>query len=375
MSFSFRRMRAVARKELRHILRDHKMRPMILIVPIVQLTVLGYAANMDVNHVKLAVVDQDRSAVSREITGRLDAGVAFDLVQTTTDERQAEEALDAGQAEIVVVLPDGLARGLARGEAVEVPVWVDGTDTNRGMIAQNYAETILSRVSRERLPARPSGGAAQGLPDARVRVLYNPTLKSQWFMVPGVVVMVLAVLTSLLSAMAIVKERENGTIEQLTVTPIQSAELIVGKLIPFVGIGLLIAGLVTGAAVTVFDVPFRGSLLDLALMCLLFLLSTLGTGLLASTLSQTQQQATLAVFMVLMPSFLLGGVFYPVSNMPDWAQLIAAFTPVRYFIVIVRGLFLKGAGLDVLAHDALAMGAIGVVVLLVAILRFRKRSV
>ncbi|MCB9674452.1 MAG: ABC transporter permease [Alphaproteobacteria bacterium] len=371
---SLRRTRAVASKELRHILRDHRMRPMLLVVPVMQLTILGYAANMDVDHVKLAIVDQDRSPASREITGRLDAGSAFDVLRVGDDERAAERALDEGSAELVLLLPRGLHRGLTRGESVDVPVWVDGTDTNRGMMAQGFVERVLAEVSDDRLPVRPMGPGLPGRPDVRTRILYNPALSSRWFMVPGVVVMVLAVLTSLLSAMAIVKERENGTIEQLTVTPIQPAELIVGKLVPFVGIGLFIAALVTIAARVVFAVPFRGDPLVLLGMCLLFLLSTLGSGLLASTLSQTQQQATLAIFMVLMPSFLLGGVFYPVSNMPDWAQTLAAFTPVRYFIAIVRALFLKGAGPGVLASEAAALGAIGLVVLLVAMLRFRKRS-
>ena len=368
---SLRRTVAVARKELRHILRDHRMRPVLFIVPVVQLVILGYAANMDVDHVKLVVVDHDHSPVSRGIAGRLGAGVAFDLVEVTDDERVAERALDAGRAEVVVLLPRGLARGLARAEAVDVPMWLDGTDSNRGTIAQGYAASILAAVSADRLGLSPP---PMGRPDPRVRVLYNPALRSRWFMVPGVVVIVLAVLASLLSAMAIVKERETGTIEQLVVTPIRPAELIVGKLVPFVGIGLFIAGLVTGAALLVFDVPLRGSVVDLFLMCLVFLMSTLGIGLLGSTLAQTQQQAMLAVFLVLMPSFLLGGVFYPVSNMPPWAQSLADLTPVRYFIQIVRALFLKGAGLDVLAPDATALAAIGTVVLGVATWRFRKRS-
>jgi len=369
--FSFRRMAAVARKELRHILRDHRMRPVLFIVPVMQLIILGYAANMDVDHVKMMVVDHDRSPVSREVAQRLDAGVAFDVVEITEYEADAERALDAGDAEVAILLPPGLARGLARAEAVDVPMWLDGTDSNRGTIAQTYAETILAGISADHLPARQ---APIGRADPRVRVLYNPALRSRWFMVPGVVVMVLAVVTSLLSAMAIVKEREKGTIEQLVVTPIRPAELIAGKLLPFVGIGLFIAALVTVAAIIVFGVPFRGSFLDLVLMCLVFLMSTLGVGLLGSTLAQTQQQAMLAVFLVLMPSFLLGGVFYPISNMPGWAQTLANLTPVRYFIEIVRALFLKGAGLDVLAADAAALAAIGLVVLGVATFRFRKRS-
>lgn len=371
MIFSFRRTAAVARKELKHIFRDHRMRPVLFVVPVMQLIILGFAANMDVDHVKLVVVDQDHSAVSREVAQRMDASVAFDLVQVTEREGVAELALDAGDAEVAILLPRGLSRALSRAEAIDVPLWLDGTDSNRGTIAQGYATQILQRISAEHLPQRE---LPVGRPDPRIRVLYNPALRSRWFMVPGVVVMVLAVLTSLLSAMAIVKEREKGTIEQLVVTPIRPAELIVGKLLPFVFIGLLIATLVTVAAIVVFGVPFRGSLLDLFAMCLVFLMSTLGVGLLASTLAQTQQQAMLAVFLVLMPSFLLGGVFYPVSNMPVWAQRVADLTPIRYFIQIVRALFLKGAGLQVLAPDAAALAAIGLVVLGVATLRFRKRS-
>lgn len=374
MIFSPRRTLAVARKELRHIWRDHRMRPIIFVVPVVQLTILGYAANLDVVDVRLLVVDHDQSHVSREIAQRVDASIAFDVVGTSTDEVAAERALDDGTAELVLQLPRGVARGLARGEAVDVPVWVDGTDTNRGMLAQGYLETILGQISAERLPARPETVGAPGRPDLRVRVLYNPTLGSRWFMVPGVVVLVLGVITSLLSAMAIVKEREQGTIEQLVVTPIRPAELIVGKLLPFVAIGFVIATLVTLAAVLVFGVPFHGSLLDLYAMAFLFLFSTLGVGLLASTVSQTQQQAMLSVFLVLLPSFLLGGVFYPISSMPLWAQRLADLTPIRYFIVMVRALFLKGSGFAELAHESAMLALIGVVVLGVAMLRFRKRS-
>lgn len=377
--FSPRRMIAVAKKEMRHLFRDPRMRPVIFVIPVIQLILLGYAANLDVIGVKVMVVDRDHSAVSHEIIARIDANEAFTLVGVTDEEPEAERALNRGAAELVVLVPQGTKRGLTRAEVVGLPIWVDGTDTNRGLQAQGMISTILADVSANHVQIDPRlaqsmASALPGRPSPRVRVLYNPTLASRWFMVPGVVVMVLAVITMVLSAMAIVKERENGTIEQLVVTPIRASELIVGKLLPFVFVGLVIAFLTTWAAVLIFGVPFRGSLLDLLVMSLLFLMSTLGIGLFASTISATQQQSMLSAMMVLMPSFLLGGVFYPVTNMPQWAQVVADLTPVRHFIAMVRAVFLKGVGVDVLWRESLALAVIGVVVLAFAVFRFRKRS-
>ncbi|MBW1880485.1 MAG: ABC transporter permease [Deltaproteobacteria bacterium] len=376
MIFSLRRMRAVARKEFRHLFRDPRMRPVIFVAPVIQLVVLGIAANMDVLGVDVVVVDRDQSAVSREIVQRIDANTAFEVWGVTTDEAVAERALDRGQAELVVVLPEGTARGLARNEPVDLPVWVDGTDTNRGMLAQGYLQNVLDAVSSERLDL---GGQAMsalvgGRPEPRVRVLYNPALQSRWFMVPGILVLVLAVITMLLSALAVVKEKEQGTIEQLSVTPIRPAELLLGKLAPFLIVGVIVAVLVTVAAVLAFGVPLLGNPLELLGMILLFILSTMGLGLLASTVSQTQQQALLSAVLILLPSMLLGGVFYPISNMPMWAQRLADLTPIRWFIAMVRAVFLKGVGFETLWREALILGAIGVLVLAFAIFRFRKRS-
>jgi len=376
MIFSLRRMRAVARKEFRHLFRDPRMRPVIFVAPVIQLVVLGIAANMDVLGVDVVVVDRDQSAVSREIVQRIDANTAFEVWGVTTDEAVAERALDRGQAELVVVLPEGTARGLARNEPVDLPVWVDGTDTNRGMLAQGYLQNVLDAVSSERLDL---GGQAMsalvgGRPEPRVRVLYNPALQSRWFMVPGILVLVLAVITMLLSALAVVKEKEQGTIEQLSVTPIRPAELLLGKLAPFLIVGVIVAVLVTVAAVLAFGVPLLGNPLELLGMILLFILSTMGLGLLASTVSQTQQQALLSAVLILLPSMLLGGVFYPISNMPMWAQRLADLTPIRWFIAMVRAVFLKGVGFETLWREALILGAIGVLVLASAIFRFRKRS-
>lgn len=371
MIFSFRRMGAVARKEIRHLARDPRMRPILFVVPVVQLVVLGVAANMDVEHVRVVVVDHDRSPVAREIVARTAASAAFDVMGVVDDEARAEAAIDDGTAELVVVVPEGTQRSLARREPAPLGVWIDGTDTNRGLLAQGYLESILRRVSAERLEA---GALPVGRPDLRVRVLYNPALQSRWFMLPAIVVMVLTIITVLLSALAVVKEREQGTIEQLVVTPITPAELVVGKLLPFVGVGTVIGVLVTVAARLVFGVPLRGNPVVLLVMALIYVMSTLGFGLLASTVSRTQQQAMLSAMLILLPSFMLGGIFYPITNMPLWAQGIASLSPVRYFAVMVRALFLKGAGFETLWWETSMLCVLGVVVLSLAMTRFRKRS-
>jgi ABC-2 type transport system permease protein len=372
-SFHLRRLLAVGRKEFLHIRRDKRMLVVIFLAPVLQLFLLGYAANFDVLHVPLMVVDLDRSNTSRAVATRLDAGDTFDLVGTTTDPARAEKALDDGTVQIVVTVPRDAERSLKRNEAVDVPVWVDGTDANRAMAAQGYVGAALQRVSSEVMPpglALPK----PGLPDVRARVLYNPALQSRWFMVPGVLAMILTLITVLLSSMAIVKEREQGNIEQLSVSPIRPTELIVGKLAPFVVIGLMDATLVFLVTIFGFQIPFRGSLLDLVLMACLYLCSTLGMGLFVSTVSSTQQQSMMSAILILMPSFLLGGVFYPIANMPLWARVFAAFVPLRYFINMVRGLFLKGIGFSELSTESYALALLGLSMLTFAVFRFRKRS-
>jgi len=375
MMFSLRRMLAVAVKEARHLARDSRMRPILFVAPVIQMIILGFAANLDVENVLVYVVDQDRTPVSRAVAQRLDANAAFDVVGTTTEEAEAEAAMLSGDAEIVVLLPRGTDRRLARGEPAPVPLWIDGTDTNRGLLAQGYAERILADVSSEvASPPEMPDAARAGRPDVRVRVLYNPALQSRWFMLPAIVVMVLGLISTLLSALAIVKERENGTIEQLSVTPVRSAELIVGKLLPFVAHGALVATLTGSVAVFGFGVPFRGSVLELVLMGLVFIMSMLGFGLLASTASGTQQQAMLSALLILLPSFLLGGIMYPISNMPEWAQFIADLSPIRYFAAMVRGVFIKGVGVESLAWELAMLAGLGAVVLTLAMLMYRKRS-
>ncbi|MFH1464399.1 MAG: ABC transporter permease [Pseudomonadota bacterium] len=371
--YSLRRLLAVARKELIHLRRDKRMLPIVFVIPVVQLFILGVAANFDVEHVGLVVVDQDHSPVSRAIAARLEPGEAFDLVGVTDSPREAELAMDQGRAEIAVIVPRGTDRALHRGEAADIPIWVDGTDTNRALGAQRYAESILRAVAAERLPAV-QGQLPIGTPDPVARVLYNPTFQSRWFMVPAVLAMILTVIVTLLSAMAIVKERENGTIEQLSVTPIRPGELMVGKLGPFVIIGIIQGVLVTLATIYGFGVPFRGSPWDLLGMGVLYLAAMLAFGLLASTVSKTQQQALLTSVMVVLPNILLGGLMYPVSNMEPWARHLSDLMPLTYFAIMIRGVFLKGIGLYELPREAVILAVIATVLLTLAVFRFRKRS-
>jgi ABC-2 type transport system permease protein len=371
--YSLRRLLAVARKELIHLRRDKRMLPIVFIVPMVQLALLGLAANLDVEHLGLVVMDGDHSPTSRAITQRLDAGEAFDLIGVTDSYRGAERAIDIGAAELAVLIPRGTDRALHRGEQAEIPIWVDGTDTNRALGAQRYVEQILADVSAERLP-NIGQSLPYGMPEPRARVLYNPTFQSEWFMVPAVLAMILTVIIALLSAMAIVKERENGTIEQLSVTPIRPGELMVGKLAPFVVIGVIQGILVTLVAVFGFGVPFRGSPWHLLAMAVLYIASMLAFGLLVSTISKTQQQALLTTVFVVLPNILLGGLMYPISNMEPWARVLSDFMPLTYFAVMIRGVFLKGIGIEVLHREAGILALIAFVLLVLAVFRFRKRS-
>ncbi len=372
--FSLRRLLAVARKELIHLRRDRRMLPIVFVIPVIQLALLGLAANFDVEDLSLVVVDGDHSPTSRAIAQRLDAGEAFDLIGITDSYKDAELAIDQGRAELAVIVPPGTDRALHRGEQAGIPVWVDGTDTNRALGSQRYVEQILADVAAERLPVVQQSSLPYGLPEPRARVLYNPTFQSEWFMVPAVLAMILTVIITVLSAMAIVKERETGTIEQLSVTPIRPGELMVGKLAPFVVIGIIQGFLVTLVTIYGFGVPFLGDPWHLLGMAVLYLASMLAFGLLVSTISQTQQQALLTSVLVILPNILLGGLMYPVSNMEAWARHLSDFLPLTYFAVMIRGAFLKGIGFEVLHREAGILALIAFVLLALAVFRFRKRS-
>lgn len=358
-------------KEFLQLRQDRKMIPVLVVGPMMQLLALGYAANLDVNQIALVLVDQDRSRASRELVDRFTGSRYFELVETLDSAGQVGPWLLDGRAQLALVIDGGYGRALEGAGTPRVQVIADGTDSNSAGIGLGYAAGIIAAAGGERAArAEPRRGRIELLP----RVLYNPDLKSRWFYVPAVSAMVLMLVTMMLPAMAVVREREIGTLEQIAVTPLRPWQLILGKLVPFVIIGLFDLLLIAGLARFALGVPLRGSLFTLVLLTALYLLNTLGLGLLVSTLVATQQQAMMfSAFGLLVPMLYLGGLIFPVENMPLGFQYVSQTTPVYYYARILRGIFLKGSGIAMLWPEALALLAMGLGWLTLASLRFRKR--
>jgi ABC-2 type transport system permease protein len=380
------RIREIVRKELRQTLREPRMRALMIGPPLIQLIIFGYAVNMDVENSAIAWMDQDSTPASRELRSRFTASRYFQVVEEPASDLEAQEALDHGRARVVVRILPGFARDIARGRATPVQILLDGTNSNTAAIVggqasaivNGYAADLLRDRMREKLVAATaaSGGPVTfAIPtvNVRSRVWFNPELKSRVYFVPGIIVNIVLLVTVMLTAMAIVREKEIGTMEQLMVTPIRPFELIVGKTLPFAGVGLLNMLMITVAALLVFNVPLRGSGPALLVSTILFLMTTLGAGLFISTISQTQQQAMMSSFFFFMPAFMLNGFAFPIRNMPEPVQWLAYFNPARYFMEIVRGVFLKGTGFTILWPQMAALAALGVTILLLAALRFHKR--
>lgn len=369
---------AVIVKEFLQLRQDKKMIPAMVIGPLVQLLALGYAANLDVTRVPMVLVDQDRSPASRELVERFTGSGLFDLVGAEDTVETVDPWLIEGRAQLVLVIAAGYGEDVAAGRAPRVQVIADGTDSNSSGLGLGYASQLLAQAGAEMAASRLAGGSpgarpAVGRYELVPRVWYNPDLKSRWFYVPAVLAMVLMLVTMILPSMAVVREKEIGTLEQLSVTPLRPWQLILGKLTPFLVVGMLDMLLITALVRFLFHVPLRGSLLVLTLLTFLFLLTTLGLGLLVSTLVRTQQQAMgLCVFVLMVPMIYLSGLIFPLENMPRGFQIASYAIPVRYYANVLRGVFLKGSGLGVLWPEALSLLAIGVTVLTLASLRFRK---
>jgi ABC-2 type transport system permease protein len=377
-----RRVLHLMRKELIELRSDPRLFGVVIIAPLLQLTVLGYAATTDVKDIPLVIVDADRSADSRDLIGRFEASDNFVIAGVIGSTDGIDRWLDRGDAWMALSIPPDYGRRLQAGRPVTLQVVADGTDSNSTTVALGYARSLVGGYARDLLGAqrraRPAqaatGGAAAGLVNAEIQVWFNPRLESRDFMLPGIIALLLLVVTSNLSAMAIVREKEVGTLEQLNVTPLARWELITGKLLPYAAIGVIDVVLVLIVAIYWFQVPMRGSIPLIFAMSLIYLLSTLGLGLFVSSISHTQQQAMMTtVFFFLIPMIFLSGFIFPIENMPAWIQPATYLIPLRYFLVIVRGIFLKGVGLEVLWPQAAALFAWGAVVLTLATLRSSKR--
>jgi len=365
------------RKEFIQMLRKRGTFMMSLLLPVIQLVILGYAANLDVNNIPLLVCDQDASRASREFVARFTSSGQFRLAGYVQSPRDIDGPLGKGAASIALVLPHGFESGLLAHRTVQVQAIADGSESNSAGIGLGYAALIVGQYSQKVLLATFNRGGA-GLRSAsvnpQVRVWYNPTLASRNYMVPAVLAMVLLMMTVMLTTLAVVREKEAGTIEQLMVTPIRPYQLIIGKLAPFAVLSLVDIVLVLVVATLWFHVPLKGSIPLLFALCFVFEIATLGLGLLISTVSKTQQEATMTTqFFVMQPMMQLSGFAFPIANMPWVVQLVTYLLPLRYFLTIVRGIFLKGVGMASLWRDSLALFVLGCAILIVAIARFRKR--
>jgi ABC-2 type transport system permease protein len=375
MMAMLRRIRALIRKEYLELLQSPRLLVLVIVAPIVQLTLLGYAATTDISHVPIVVVDGDRSSQSRALLERFAGSPYFDVIKEEPTPSAVDADLAQGRAWLAVVIPPGLGDALAghgRPGALQVQVLADGSDANSSGLAIAYATSVVSAYDAQLTAAagQPPGGI-----DGRVRVWFNPELQSRDFMVPGVVALLLLVITANLSSMAIVRERELGTLEQLNVTPLGRWDLILSKLLAYGLIGVLDVVLVTVVAVFWFEVPLLGSFWFLLLGSLAYLLCTLGLGLFVSTISSTQQQAMMtSMFFFLLPMVYLSGFVFPIENMPAGIQWVTTLIPLRYFLVMVRGIFLKGVGWDVLWPQFAALLAWGSTVLALAAFRSSKRA-
>ncbi len=377
------RILVILRKEFIQALRDPRMRILLFLPPIIQLLVFGFAVNLDVDHVRIAWMDMDRTPLSRELGERFSGSGRFEVVAVPRSEAEAQQVLDASQAEAVLrVLPD-FERDVLRGRPTAVQVLVDGTNSNTASLVASYAGTIVAgfansasaQVQNVRILTRSPGAPANmSFPQvtARTRVWFNPDLRSRNYFVPGVLANIIFLVTIMLTALAIVREKEIGTMEQLMVTPLRPLELMLGKTLPFALVGLLDVVLITSVALLVFHIPFRGNPALLMLCSALFLMTSLGAGLFLSTISHTQQQAMMANFFFTTPAFMLSGFAFPIRNMPLAVQYLTYLNPMRYFIDIVRGIFLKGVGVEILWPQMVALGVYGVVALGLSVVRFHK---
>ncbi len=373
---NWQRVMHVVRKELLQLKRDKKMMGPIFIAPIFQLLVFGYAITSDIKNVHTVMVDMDHSQYSRQLIERFrGAGETFSLDKQADSPVLVDKLLDSGLSQLAIVIPKGFQRAIGRGDTAPVQAILDGSDSKTASLINSYVNAVVSGFSRQRVDTwlRARGSTLQMPLQVRPRNWYNPDMRSVNYMVPGVLCLILMVVTMMLTSLSIVREREIGTLEQIIVTPITNLELMLGKMIPFAIIGMVDVVLILLVSTLWFKVPIAGSILLLLVLTMVFLTATLGLGLFISTISRTQQQAMMVSFFIMQPSILLSGFMFPVDNMPQAIRLLTTVIPLRYYLEIVRGIFLRGVGIEVLWPQTLAL--VGLTALLVwgSVKRFVKQ--
>jgi ABC-2 type transport system permease protein len=364
-------------KEVLELRQDPRIFAVIFVAPVIQLAVLGYAATTDVKNIPMVIVDADRTPASQALISRFEGAGIFQLVAVTSRPRDIDRHLENGTAWMALSVPQGYGEQTALGHPVTLQVVADGSDASSTNVALGYTANLVAGYAedlmRARMAAGPQPGLAGGI-EPRVRIWFNPAIESRYFMLPGIFALLLLVITTNLSSMAIVREKEIGTLEQLNVTPLGRVQLIFGKLIPYGVIGLIDALIVLAVIVFWFQVPLRGSVWLLIAMSVVYLMTTLGLGLFVSTISDTQQQAMMtSTFFFMTPMMYLSGFVFPIENMPAAIQPLTFLIPLRYFVIILRGIFLLGLGLETLWPQALALLAWGAVILTLAVMRSSKR--
>lgn len=372
---TFDRIWQIMIKEFLELKRDRWARFRLIVPPLVQMLVFGYAATFEVHHVSTVLLDRDHTEESRELVARFTSADRFHITGIAASDAEVKTAISKGDAAVAIVIDAGFSRHLLKGEQAPLQIIVDGTNSNTALIALGYMQLIVTQYSTDAAvrAAQSRTGAQTAISiDVEERPWYNASLNGRWFFIPGVIGTLTLILVVSLTATAIVREREDGTLEQIMVSPIRPAEFILGKTLPFFLIGFADVLLVALFGMAWFQVPFVGSLWLLLLGTTLFLMSCLGLGLLISTLSQTQQQAFASNFLILNPLFTLSGFAFPISSMPPVLQWMTYLNPLRYFLVVIRATFLKAVGLDALWPDMLGMALLGTALLSFSILRFRK---
>jgi len=374
---NFRRTRAIAHKEFLHILRDPRSLASALGQPLIMLIIFGWALSLDLDHIPTFIYDLDQTPQSRELIREFHGSRYFDIIQDVHSYRPIDQNIDTRQCLLAVVVPDDFSKNLSLGKEAQVQLLIDGSDSNTAAIALGYAESVVAGYSQrpqQTVQSMRSGNVMQGGVEPRIRVWYNPDLLSQNFIVPGLIAVILMVIAANLSSLTIAREWENGTMEQLLSTPVRPSELALGKLSAYFAVGMVDMLICLCVGVFAFGVPLKGSLVLLMVSSCIFLFGSLGLGIMISASNRTQIKAyQIAMMTSFLPAFLLSGFVYSVSNMPRVIQIIALFVPARYFVNILRGIFLKGIGLEILWFNFLLLVFYGIIVFYFAAKKLRQK--
>jgi ABC-2 type transport system permease protein len=370
---SWLRVRELMRKEFLQLFSDRRNRAMLLIFPFIQMLIFGYVVNYDIKNIRVALLDYSKTYESRKLADSFAGSNIFHITHNVTDERQMTELLLRQKVDMGIKIGDDFASMIRKGDTAPIQILIDGSMSNMASMRMAYTATVLDKFNSEELRELYPMKMSYGKVDARIRTWYNPNLDSQHFFVPGIVAILIMVTAFIMTSIAIIREKEDGTMEQLIVTPLKSYEFITGKTIPYLIIALVQMASVILVAIYWFEVPLKGSIILLFFAACLFLLSTLGIGLFISTIASTKQQAMMTSFFFILPFFMLSGFVFPIANMPKIVQWLTYLNPMRFFLVIIRNIFLKGVGLDVLWPQYLALAVLGGAVFTGSISRFKKR--